>query len=459
VHQKILSLSSLAKNDPYPLYVSSYPYNWLLQSTKNYLKGLTCEYKRDLFSVAFSGFYQKANRGSDYDRQRAFIGDLEGYWHMLGMTYGIVPGPNAFPPTLVGTQLGLAKTMLFSPLPNEDSTVPNNRILVDPNQQIGFFSVPIKYRKHGVRFEFCVQPTEDFGLVIEGGYADIKQTLTQLINRGDGVETLPPLFTETFTTLVYDLLMSPSAADCIFREQGIDKRSNTQNICDFRSGSFEDLRFKVWARHIFQVNEQADCEWPEFLFIPFFALEGTAPTSKTRDTMNFLSLPFGNNGHGSVGFAAGFHIDFVETIEIGFHGGWTHFFARDIDNYRLPNHKTQSGVFPFATNVRVQPGDNHEFSVKMHAYRFLDKLSAHVEFIFVNHAEDSITLKDPNLGPPIFDPYQQECLTKFTSQFLNTAINYEISPNLSLGFLAQWPLQQRNAYRSTTVLGTIKAVF
>ncbi|MEX0939815.1 MAG: hypothetical protein WDZ41_00470 [Candidatus Babeliales bacterium] len=468
---KMLPLSSLAKNDPYPIFSTTYPYNYLLESTKLCLKECPCDYECaccfDYFSIAFSGIYQKANKGRNYDREKVPLGDLEGRWHMLGMLYGPVPvgNPNACPNTLMNTRLGEAKQTIFGVMPND--IVPQDLIRTDSMERVGFFTVPIKYRKNGVRFEVCVQPHPDFGLMLQGGYVEIKQTLTDFIDLTpsftetmflEGVqEGLAPQFTEEQINLIQDLLMSASSANRIFREQGIEKRSNTVNVCDFRESSFEDLRFSLWARHVFQLNKCC-CDWPEFLLIPFFNFEGSIPGSRKLDRMNFLAAPFGNNGHYSLGFTSGFHIDFIETLEIGFHGGITHFFARDVDKYRLPNDPTQSGVFPFATDVRLQPGRNSHFSVSIHAFRFLDKLSAWAEFVVVNHDEDHITLKDPSLAS-IFEVRQQECLTKFASQFITTTMNYEISPNLSLGFAAQWPLQQRNAYRSTTILGTIKGIF
>lgn len=515
-YHDVLAISTLAKNDPYPLFSTSYPYGCLLQRTLNYLKCTydpyagccykpkECEPCEELnarnshFSLAFSGYYQKANWGRNYDREKVQLGDLEGRWNMLGMCYGpvpgvVVPGSPVFPENLFepGPQpprktkrLGEAKLQIFNTAPN--SEVPPDRILTDSALQVGFFSVPTHYRKHGVRFELCFQPHPDFGLFVQGGYADIKNTATQFINLtpicnpcvgpcdqtfnepnpGEAFLPTAPQFTCSTVMKINDLLMSATSANRIFREQGIEKRSNTQNRCDFRESSFEDLRFSVWLRHIFQLN-QYSCEWPELAFIPFFNFEGSVALERKLDTMRALAVPFGNNGHNSIAFTGGFHIDFYDTVEIAFHGGATFFSSRNVTNYRLPTHETQSGVFPFATNVKVQPGNNHHFEVLLNAYRFIGKLSGHVGFVVVNHDEDKLTIldealreaKSPVTWEPVFRVAQQECLTKFMSSFLTTAGNYEISPNITLGFAVQWPIQQRNAFRSTTVIGSIIGTF
>lgn len=476
-----IAISSLAKNDPYPVYSTKYPYCHLLERTKNYLKGWDNCYKRSWMSASVSPFFQKANRGRTYEREKVPLGDLEGRWNMLGMTYGPVPEGQ----TLVDKQLGAAKLALFEPnlLPtgnDPNSVVPMSSILTDSTERVGYFSVPLKYRKQGARFEVCFQPFEDFGFMIQGGYADIKQTLTDFVNltiNFTQVEEAGLKFEAEDLEIINCYLMTQSTANKIFLQQGLD-------VCDFRDTSFEDLRFAVWFRHMFEVNRN-NCEYPEFLFIPFAAFEASVPIAKKRDRTKAFALPFGNDGHSSVAFTAGIHIDFYETIEIGIHGGMTHFFSRDIDNYRLPNARLQgtmnpklagnfalqTGVFPFATSVKVQPGRNTHFGALLHAYRFIGKLSFHAEYIQVNHDEDDITVTGVNTGVNagqpnavddenrVFYPEQQECFSKFQSQFLNTMFNYEISPNISLGFGVQWPLNQRNAYRSTTIIGSITGTF
>ncbi|MGB8468182.1 MAG: hypothetical protein WCE21_04185 [Candidatus Babeliales bacterium] len=458
---EIQPFSTLTRNDPYPLFSTTYPYSYLLDNTKNYLKGFDECYDRQHFYLAFTGIYQKASVGSNYDRIKNLpIGDLEGRWAMLSMIYGTAtPGPGVTPEE-IGPQLQFAKEILFPDIDPLD-TIPDEEIQIDTNQEIGFFSAPIKYRKHAVRFEMAAQPHEDFGILIQGGWADIKQTLTNPVNLATDTTPNPDEFTLS-VTVINSVLMSTSSRNAVFKQQGLDPFSNTQNMNDYREGSFEDLRFSVWLRHIFQANCDRECEWPPFLFIPFIFLEGSICPSRVFDEQRpLLAVPFGNDRHTSIGFTAGFNIDLRETLEIGFHGGIMHFNSRTVHDYRLPTHPTQTGLYPFATDVKLHPGNNHHFAVSVHGYRFIGKLSGWVEFEYVNHARDNIRIINEEVAnnPDIFIVGQQESLTKFSSQFLTTVMNYEISPNFMLGFGVQWPLQQRNAYRSTTVLGTIRATF
>jgi len=255
---------------------------------------------------------------------------------------------------------------------------------------------------------------------------------------------------------VETLLMSSTQADEIFRQIGLE-------TCDFEEDSVEDIRYFVWWRHPFEICNFDYCCASPLLFIPFVQLEGTIPTAKKQNRRKAFALPFGNDGHASIGATAGFHLDFFDTIEFGFLGGYTYFFPRTIDLFRLPNSTQQSGVFPCATTVKKTPGHNSIFGVLFHAYRFLDCFSFYAEYDYIHHTEDTIEIDEssPAFGqnPPAFIPRQSECLSKWRVQVLNTALNYEISPNLTIGLAVQWPMTQRNAYRSTTVLGSLIATF
>ncbi len=447
ININLVGITTLNKNDPYPLYNSLYPYSYLLKRTQNFLKCITQDDHPELFGVAASVFHQKANRGRDYEKQRRLLGDLEGRWDMLAMTYGPLP----IGASLSNTELGRAKVAIWDgslvPPNNPNGVLPFDLQITDSNCRIGFFEVPLRYRKTGMRFEISVQPFEDFGFTFQSGFAEMKQTLTQFVDLTP-TATLYDGFTLALTTSIETFLMNPPQNILTFTGQGLE-------VCDFRSTSFEDVRLFVWWRHVFEANA-CNCEWPHFLFIPFVNFETSLPTAKRQERRKAFALPFGNDGHVSLAATAGFHIDFIETVEIGFYGGVTHFLPRNIANFRLPTSIIQSGVFPFSTEVRRKPGRNINYGLLFNAYRFLDKFSFFAEYAVISHGEDTIKLVNPD---PAFIPRQQECLSKFSVHLLNTALNYEISPNFTLGVAVQWPLVQRNAYRTTTVLGTIQVTF
>jgi len=467
------TVTTLSKNDPLPIFSSWQPRSFLDTYEKYHFKhcfdyDLKCV--GDRFALAISPFHQKANRGRNFDKQRVPLGDLEGRWHMLGMLYGPVPVGD----TLVNTKLGNAKEQIFGVMP--DDTIPMDLILSDSHELVGYFSVPIRYRKTGVRFEADFRFAEDFGLSLFGGVSEIKQTVTQLINltcEAIDEEIVPScVFSEETIKLIQENLMTSSVAECIFREIGLDP-------CDFQEAGFEDLYVNLWWRHVMAINENRDpCEWPHFLFIPFLSVDVNIPLGRKKDRDKLYSLPFGSDDHAAAGMTVGCNLDFYQTVEIGIAGGFLHFFSRDIDKFYIPNSKLQSGIFPFFTAVNKQPGRNAFFDCQLHVFRFIDKLSFWAQWAFLTHQEDTITLKNPDqiafkrsggettgsgtneVRLSAWDgPGEIRCLSKFMVQVLNTGFYYEISPNMSLGFTVQWPLMQRNAYRSTTFLGTIRGVF
>lgn len=524
-NSSLSAVSSLANNDPYPIYNAIYdPY--LTRWQKEWMIGCNeiCD-DDEIFSLAVSPFSQKARSGRDFGHDRQLLGDLAGPWNMLGMLYGPLP----YGESLQNTQLGEAKLHIFSDLiqnqlsdpsapvpisfediiisPLSDDTT--NYVLTDSSQNIGFFSVPIRYRKIGVRFESSFKPFANFGMTVQAGVSEIRQTVTALIDRtpniapedtgvdfngsgncpdllcggqpfdnnffrnipvlqGDNTysfcNTCDPnpctnngmgtgsVLTGSLCTNPYleieNQLMDASRASLIFHQIGY-------NDCNFEKTSFEDVRFIFWWREIFEINRDR-CSWPYFLFTPSLEFNFVIPTAKKKDRRELYSLPFGNDGHWSVGFDAGISIDFVETVEIAFYGGMNYFVPRCVSHYRIPTDLYQQGIFPFATNVLVSPGYNFNWRAVFNAYHFVDRVSAYVDWVFVKHEEDRICL---NNSDPAFLVQKAECTTKFMSQFVDAAIYYDISPNLQLGVMAQFPVAQRNAYRSTTYLGTFRCVF
>ena len=196
--------------------------------------------------------------------------------------------------------------------------------------------------------------------------------------------------------------------------------------------------------------------WPVFLVIPFASLEGAVAVGKVRARNHPFAVSFGSNDHNTLGFRAGLEVDFTDTIEIGIEAGVSHFFKRCFCNVPIPTHPCQSGIYPFQTTACIQPGNNFQFCAKMLAYQFLDRLSFHFQYSFIRHEADCINLQKPD---PAFLPHELEKKSGWIAQLANIGFNYDISPYISLGFLWQAPLFERNAYRSTTLLFSFTATY
>jgi hypothetical protein len=466
-------LSSLQKQDPYPVFSSDDPDNFLcLKERLRFKDERYAKEKKERFSIAISPYGQNADSGADYQGRKFLplvfssdtsvtppvcnegidctktvpieLGDITGRVNMLALLYGPLPAGKTLPPTLQ-----TAYNQIFPGL-----TPPvNDQTLIDPNQEFASFSFPLKYHKRGLRFDFFANIVGDFGLNVQTGVASISQTVRSVIDlnckvaaSGTANQNCWPTPAAPIPTQVEQLLMEQYKP--IFEELGI-------SICPYNVTSVEEVRFNLYWRHIYDMNEDKK-EWPHFLLMPFAMLSASASPGKRTDPADLFAVPFGNNGHPAVGGTAGFSFDFVDTIEIAAEVGVTHFFSRNVNCMHVPNDEFQKTLFPFTTNVKVSPGMNWSFAGKIGAYHFLDNLSVFFQYVMVEHKQDTITLNVPD---PAFEPGALACTTPWKVKVANIGFNYDLSPNLDLGFLWQAPLSQRNTYRSTTILFTFKASF
>ena len=539
MHRQIsaTNLSSLAKNDPYPVYKVIDPQEFLYTWQTLCMKGIPAENGeccQDV-SIAVSPFGQTACSGKNFCGEYTPLGDLNGRWSMVGLLMGPLPQGKTLPPTLL-----TALQNLFPGIAPGTLTDPN---IIDPNQTFGFFSVPLRYNKRGFRWEFALNLGHNLGFIFQGGLADIIQKVQGFDNltclpcpypsnatncrnvlsipyttevdsttnlpinatqtdvniptivagtgttpppsynalnplpqvccdricdyripccgrffsgSGSSVAPIAPLTTEypSYTTAgVQEYLMNQLQP--IAREIGLD-------ICNYHKIGLEDFRFEIFWRRAHMVNK-GRATWAEFLFIPYLEFGGSVALSETRPNQAFAA-PLGNNGHNSIGATGGINFDFVETVEVGAEAGVTHFFPRTFCDLRIPNqmcgrqpgNQCQLGIYPFTTQACVQPGLNWHFAAKLQAWHFIDRLSFLFQYVLVQHEHDHIRLINPD---PAFAPSVLEAQSNFTAQLGNISLYYDISPNLNVGALVQAPLNEKNAYRSTTVMISLWATF
>jgi hypothetical protein len=438
------ALSSNSKHDPYPIFTTLDPHSFLLTQEKFELKDLPTEKdKYDRCSISASPFGQNACGGySNACLSTTFtnLGDLEGRWGMIGLLFGEVPTGAKLPPSLVTAQEELFP-QAEPPLGDENSCA------IDGNRLTGFFTIPLEYRKRGIRFEFSGQFSHNFGIKIQTGFADMCQTPTfKNLTPTPATTCCATTDANITTTSVNTYLMCK--LHTIAREIGLD-------ISPFHEVSFEDLRAYLYWRKAYLMNEDRE-GWEKFLFIPFLMFGGSISVEKERDFNKAFSLSFGNNNHHSIAGVAGLNIDFVETIEIGAEFGLTHFFAQDFCNFRVPNSVYQSGIYPFTTNITRKPGLNWHFGAKLSAYRFMGNLSFYAQYINVTHEKDCIQVKKCSAA---FKPELLEQRSCWKAHRANFGFNYDISPYISLGMLWQIPLAQQNTYNSSTLLFSINACY
>jgi hypothetical protein len=479
-------LTSLAKNDAIPVFSTL---NWddlhlLTKKQLEYRDYDWAEKKHDRFTLSISPFAQNADRGKTIRGQNCTLpnpftddcgltitdtplGDLTGRTPMISLLYNdddVWPGgiPTTEPekafagkPTLLAAYKKFFTPDIMDPQcdpinPPCNTVGFNSEANIDPHQLYGFFSFPLKYRKRGVRFDAAVR-FYNFGLRLQTGFATIRQVreaTIDLTNNPDPKNTFVPLTTT---------LQSKADVEHFLMEQ-LDEIAEESNIglCDFIKTSAEETRFYAFWQQAFAINEDADTEWAKFLIIPYIEVGGGFSPGKKETSHKFFSAPFGNNGHSSAGFTAGFNLDFKDTIEIGGEAGYTHFFKKDFCNMPVPNSEFQMNLYPFSTDVSIQPGDNWYFGARIAAYHFVDNLSMYFEWFVLDHQKDEVCVKN---GDPAFVPEVLECISTFKTKLGNAGFNYDLSPNIGIGFLWQIPFSQRNSYRSSTIMAGLNVTF
>lgn len=476
-HEILCQLSSYSRSDPYPMYTAIDPHTFLYRRTIQQMKGEDTVYNtREYLGVHLSVFSQTAKCGrsacycgctpcccSTQDGDTfppcgnyqpfccdAALGDLEfGPWAMIPTLFGPFPcGYSNYPsPTLQVAQQHLFPSPQFAAgAINDPQVLGLNGTF--PNQTLGVLTFPLTYSKWGFRTELDFQISSAFGIMLQTGVADICQTGTFSFCKVGGA-----CCTDSNTNFG-----APDNTD-VQKYLICQTEKIAQELCydlrQFHETSIEDIRLIGYWRKAYWVNRGRE-GWPEFLAIPFVTLGGTFATGKTKCPTKVFGVPFGNNGHHSIGASTGIDLDFVRTIEIGGEVGLTHFFSREVCNFPLPTNAFQSGIFPFKTDVKICPGFNWHFGLKMLAYQFLDRLSGYFEWIVVTHQDDKIR---PKKCDPAFKPEVLEKRSCWQSQFGNLGFYYDISPCITLGFLWQIPLAEKGAYRSSTVLLSLSAFF
>ncbi len=453
-------LTSLAKNDAFPIFTTlNLDDAWLLTEKQLEYKHVDwAKKKRSHAGISITPFGQDADRGktlkgtpcsapvlpSGMTACPAFdtpLGDLTGRSGMIPLLYGKLPEGKSLP----GQYLTAAFNEFF---PGQKQGTITDEGNIDPFQRYGYFSFPLNYRKRGVRFELTALFLDDFGIRIQAGVSSIRQVVESRINTTSfSIEFTPT--NERMTVDNVDAFLMDQL-DNIAVEMGL-------NIGDLIQTSAEEVRLNLFWRHAFELNDYNN-KWSHLLLIPYFEASGGFSPGKKNNPSQLWAVPFGNNGHPSVGCTAGVNFDFIQSIELGGEVGFTHFFKKSFDNYRVPNSKFQTVLFPFTTDVSIQPGNNWYFCARIAAFHFLGNLSMHFEWIVLDHKQDKITLETPD---PVgaFLPEVLEKTTTFKTKLGNAGFNYDISPNIGLGFLWQIPFSQRNSYRSSTVMAGINVTF
>lgn len=552
-------LTTLQHFDPAPIFSANDsmlpPNSQFLDLHQARLKNEVPNQKR-AFGINISGFIQGASRAKGYNGQTDYgtvvgvpengfeMGDFRGTMYVMGLFLGANPNngntiwanpalnmnsannittasiaafnlpsclteiasalalgvPAVSPPTATGTIFNpgtIAGTFQVPSVFSESS-------LALDTKYFGAFSMPILFRKQGLRLEMNFNFNDYIQLTIQGGFANIKQNYTNTpatqsttsttcsvigqtspgpysisnvqtvcpsnVTSGSTPQTISSLYNTLNLQLVATAApTSNTVATNTFNTYIVNNLDNildpvcgiNQSACSFDKSSAEDIRLTVTLQRSYDPNrfnsDDQEDTWPDMIFTPYVWAGGTFPCAKEIDYSNLLSLPFGNNGHASAGGGVGMTFDFAESVEIGFEGGATYFFAKD--EYRpFPTHPLQRVIYPFWTHVNTQPGYNWNFRALLNAYQFLKHVNFWFTYELIEHRKDCFTVCDASKAQ-YFYPDTLACVSDWRGQFFNAAVVFDLQPGIQASFVWQQPIGPRNAYYPVSIMGSINFMF
>jgi len=258
----INALSSLARNDPFPIFTSLDPQTLLLTHEKLIIREPQwAEQKKNNFAFSISPFGQAANVskplytlptavfkecgtptvGEIFPGNKLQLGDVPcGPWNTIAMLMGPIPEGQMLAPALLD-----ALNALF---PNTAPGTFDDASYIDPSRLLGFVTFPGQYRKRGVRFEIEANFIAGFGLTMQTGVSSIRLTTTH--------QDLT-CFAQKSCNFLDDLTDNEFSNFQEKTEKYLSKNLKTivpeigQCMDDFCGVSIDEVRLNLWWRHMF----------------------------------------------------------------------------------------------------------------------------------------------------------------------------------------------------------------
>src|SRR3989339_384332 len=225
--------------------------------------------------------------------------------------------------------------IIYNPVTQYIPTILSQSVLEQDPISFGAFSTPLTYQKAGFRWELNFDFSDHVGFIARGGLCQITQRVLPPISLSSASSIYDGLLTVSTYT---DASPTPLAQNT-FNEwvtNNIDDLLDATNganydITTFSESGVEDIQLLAFFRHSFPVYPKSPDEYSSMILTPYAIIGWTVPIAPVRDYSKLYALPFGNNGHTSVGGTVGITFDLIDSIEFGFEFGATGFLKQNID--------------------------------------------------------------------------------------------------------------------------------
>lgn len=401
-----------------------------------------------------SPFYMHTGTAKNGKNIKVPAGDRLGVWQMLGIFYG----EGAKPTTQLTPIRDALKTQLDTLFTNagfpnffDETAIPNPFDQTDPNNpaNYGFYDQTFAdYEKYGLRGEVCFDVRNWIGVKAKGGFVEQKNKARFVINR-------PVTPITALNAQVDTLLLAPEVREDLAEELNLD-------LSGFCHSSLEDTHAQVYCNIPFKLKDKDGdlvCT-----MVPHLSVGAWLTTGYKSDPNKAFSVPSGNNGYDGFTVETALNFDFPKSIQTSFGAGAVISERRTLDNYRVASSENQSGLIPWQTTITNRPGVTWYGNASFKAEDFIEGVSVFCDYIYTQHAKDSITLKECNAvrraafiaGDGIERLVNESC---WRIQQANIGLTYRINKNLTFGFGIQSQITGTRVYRPTTSIGTISVSF
>jgi hypothetical protein len=253
----------------------------------------------------------------------------------------------------------------------------------------------------------------------------------------------------SYENIVNDDLMLADAQALIGEQLSIDYTGLTDTTA-------EDTSIEMyWRKPYVMKDKEGD---HVVTTIPYVSVGVTLPTAQKRKIGRLIDMPMGNDGFYGVTGTAEVNFDFPGMVQVGGGVKLTLFNDDDIGKQHVPSHKNQQGFYPWKASVTKRPGPLVTAYLTMKAEHFVDYLTCYMNYIFVSHDKDSITISSADKAKGFLaDKLGRD--GQYSGQMAHIGFQYDVTPTLQFGAAVQTVFAGYRVNNTVTIAGSMRFIF
>lgn len=399
-------------------------------------------------------FYYSSHYAKNECRQRVPEGDYLGRWNLIGVLHGSGGAPGG---SFTSGSTPVLNTLYtyFSDPSHTGTTDVNGMPFIsdtytDSTQTFAYFSVPSKIEAKGVRLNARLPLFLGFTLSAKTGLIHYTRS--------------PKYLDLTYSTSEDGTIINPSGNDITIANQFFTNWTQFEGIAKDINLSLDPYSHTGWEDTMLELDWSAPFALEKknkhiVTLTPAITVGATFPTGSVKDERSLFSVSTGNNGHFGLLLRADCCIEFSAGTGFDVGGDILFLNKKNEKNVRIPTSWSQSGIYPWQIDIERQPGITWSLHAGMIGKYFMDSVSCFINYVYTSHEKDKIEVDKADSRYAAFVPEKSEKESSWEAQMVNFGFDYEVTPELAIGFGAQVPLTGARILRTTTLMGTLRLVF